>query len=58
MGISGPPHVETANMAPMAMTSAPVEGESQGNVETESWARTRDKDIGIVLEIAQGLSKA
>lgn len=59
MGIVGPPHVDTANMAIMAMTSAPVQGKSEekhGN--KRDWARTRDLGIRIGLEIVQGLSKA
>lgn len=41
-GIIGPPHVDTANVAAMAMTSAPVQGKS-----LEMWKR-RD---GRVREI-------
>ena len=35
-GIIGPPHVDTANMAAIAMTSAPVQGKSLRNVEAKN----------------------
>lgn len=54
----GPPHVETAKMAPIEMISAPVNEDESSTMNKNKTQRTRNQFVRVVLKIGHSLVEA